>query len=1238
MGGASQNTQQASNTAQNAASSMNYGSNTGSTYGQNSGQTSTQTYAPSALAQQYLSAGTAPAAGGISQYMNPYQQQVLNSAMQQYGLQAGQTQNQIVGNAISNNALGGDRQAVAQAYGGYLNNLGAGNLASQILSQGYNTSLAASQADQARQLQAAGLSGGTTSGQSLASMLGQQLSSTLGGMNSAQASAGTSAGAGSTTTNPGLMGGIGAGLGLAGLFAKDGGSIKMADGGSADPGLAQMLQLLSMNQAPVLAPAVMQQQQAQAQQKPQSTMQAGYNSVSQPFQMGQKAGKGLSNIGASLFGSSSPTVTGDGGWQTGTQTASAVGSSGLGNTLQQAGSSLSSGLSDLGSSIGDAFSGMFASGGRTGGAPVSAPSVSAPSISMPSISMPSLSAPNVSMPNISMPSMPSVSLPWVPMPSINTGKGSGGAVRGFANGGLARLPFEDGGEADSGDLSSYLYNPPEVNPYNGGGFSPAAAPANVPSPSMPAGFSNAYVPEAFRLKPDTSEVYGEPAPWESVTNNPVGKPEVPGGLTSSISNPSLSPAGISALSSPAMQNLAEMKSAQAAEQPSAPSPITLPTALAPHEIAAQYGATSIPNGFSPTSATQTVPNPFQEGVAPVKGNQVVNDIVGVWKNQGANENAIRGMLANAKDESGFNPTLRHPDQPHWGGEAHFAHGLFQEGGAEWNKYSDWLQQNHPDGNWKDHKLQAEFTVQNLKENYPGLWDKMQNAKTPAEAAQLYLNGYEKPAEQYRMQREAAYGRGVPSIEDFASGIYNTAKSGIGAVASGAQEAGAGVAGGISTMAGKVRDTIQRGFSPDPQEQHPYKDKQDRETGSLLSRMLGINFNPLGLTQKERMALISMGGAMAATGNLGHGMMAYANSLQGTSKEERQAQLDAMRLRLMQSQIEKTDTPRIEKLKTQSGGEQIVLVDPRKGTVNPLQTGASNAQVVQDMESIPPGITGEDFIEQAKQQGYTAADLAEAKRVANYDTDISKLYGIKSDRRAYIDRLAARINPDYRPENYKAAADSTSKLASGDVSKGIRSIGRLFDETEQASSLADKTRNTKSEYANRAMWNTMPSGSEYGRSIAALGTSLNNVVDTASAVAKGGGQGAEGDAQRRAATMNQFQHPETLKAALRTEAEIGLKNGQSNLTSYNTAHGYTPDNPNYKTIMDYMTPAQQKKAIAMLGPDKIEEITGRPVAGRGAASRAQAASAPVSSFQEGQTASGPSGKKLIFHNGNWMPLQ
>ncbi len=504
MGGSSQttNSQTASNSAQNSAtnqsSQMNYGTNQGSQTAQSTGQNSTQTYDPSALGKSYLDAGTTPAINNISSYYNPYQQQVIDATMKQLGQQSGQQQAGIVGNAISNNALGGDRQAVAQQIGAtqFENQVAAPTLAN-LESQGFNTALAGANTANAQNLQAAGMAGGTTAGSTLGSTLGQSLSSTLGTMDSAQAAssaaAGANAGSGSstTTTNPGIAGDIGMGLmglsAISGFMPKtsmaDGGGVRRDAGGGVGDGsvseLMMLLRALPQIQAASL-PAQQQPQQPSGQQTKPAASSASPQNWTQMQQLGQKAGQSLGK----LFGgandavgnavSGSAPITSDGGWSTNTQpTGGALGS--LGSGLGDLGSSIGSGVGDLGSSIGSAFSGIFArDGGEISRAAGGGATVSAPNVSMPSLSGPSVSAPNVAVPQFYTPGttttskgsglfgkpvttttpesgvggvyapLPTVPLPSVPMPSTSSsgGKGSGGAVRGFAEGGdVDAVPF-----------------------------------------------------------------------------------------------------------------------------------------------------------------------------------------------------------------------------------------------------------------------------------------------------------------------------------------------------------------------------------------------------------------------------------------------------------------------------------------------------------------------------------------------------------------------------------------------------------------------------------------------------------------------------------------------------------------------------------------------------------------------------------------------------------------------------
>jgi hypothetical protein len=139
------------------------------------------------------------------------------------------------------------------------------------------------------------------------------------------------------------------------------------------------------------------------------------------------------------------------------------------------------------------------------------------------------------------------------------------------------------------------------------------------------------------------------------------------------------------------------------------------------------------------------------------------------------EAGIRGIFANIKDESGFNPSLRVADQPRWGGEAHYAHGLYQEGGQEWNNYDAWLRRNYPNTPWNDPVLQTRFLAQNLKDNYPSVWTTINNV-TPELAAQAFLHGYLKPRADMAANRARAYERGVPEIDQYADNAQPNAVS------------------------------------------------------------------------------------------------------------------------------------------------------------------------------------------------------------------------------------------------------------------------------------------------------------------------------------------------------------------------------------------------------------------------------------------------------------------------------
>jgi hypothetical protein len=153
--------------------------------------------------------------------------------------------------------------------------------------------------------------------------------------------------------------------------------------------------------------------------------------------------------------------------------------------------------------------------------------------------------------------------------------------------------------------------------------------------------------------------------------------------------------------------------------------------------AATAGVTTTPGGSAYTAPTGTTPTGSKADIASL--------IASDWGASGMSKQGIAGLLRNVSEESGFNPSSREADQPHFGGEAHFAHGLYQEGGSEWNNYSAWLTKNHPGADWRDPHLQNEFTIWNLQNRYPGVWNRMQNARTSSEAHDAFMQGYLRPA-------------------------------------------------------------------------------------------------------------------------------------------------------------------------------------------------------------------------------------------------------------------------------------------------------------------------------------------------------------------------------------------------------------------------------------------------------------------------------------------------------------
>src|SRR6516165_10112912 len=213
------------------------------------------------------------------------------------------------------------------------------------------------------------------------------------------------------------------------------------------------------------------------------------------------------------------------------------------------------------------------------------------------------------------------------------------------------------------------------------------------------------------------------------------------------------------------------------QQPASPAPSTssisygpLPSSLPANPSGTVWSGSLPPVGVTPDAVpsgsvlSAPLAPPARETAYTGNKQAVAQSVTSELRAQGFSEPAIAGILYNIGQESNFDPTLRHPDQPRYGGEAHYAHGLFQEGGDEWNTMSAQLQGR----NWQDPVEQARFVAGRLKGDignpqYAEVFRALQAARTPEEAAKVFARGYLKPADRYLSSRIADISRGIPGI-------------------------------------------------------------------------------------------------------------------------------------------------------------------------------------------------------------------------------------------------------------------------------------------------------------------------------------------------------------------------------------------------------------------------------------------------------------------------------------------
>jgi hypothetical protein len=285
--------------------------NTGSQYSaqaantaNSAGQASLAAASPyNQAAASYLSQGASPISStAIQGYENPYTQSVVNASTAEIGQQNAQQQQQVLGNAIAQGALGGDRVGLAQSALANQQDLAENQTIAGLNQSNYNQALAAAQSDATRQIQSG----------SMFSTLGSNVGSQY--LQAGQAASNADLQAGQLGANTSLQ--AGNQIGNIGASAQS----NLLSGASAQLQAGQLQQQQQQNQINAAY-----QQYTQAQQYPfqdaqyyaniaegLGTASGGTSSTTSPgpSTASQVAGLGLTGIGAYGLASNSGLTSG----------------------------------------------------------------------------------------------------------------------------------------------------------------------------------------------------------------------------------------------------------------------------------------------------------------------------------------------------------------------------------------------------------------------------------------------------------------------------------------------------------------------------------------------------------------------------------------------------------------------------------------------------------------------------------------------------------------------------------------------------------------------------------------------------------------------------------------------------------------------------------------------------------------------------------------------------------------
>ncbi len=911
-----------------------------------------------------------------------------------------------------------------------------------------------------------------------------------------------------------------------------------------------------------------------------------------------------------------------------------------------AGSGAGAAGSDMGTMAGKGSGGAvrgFASGGSAAKAGTGASVAGMPNVPMSSVSMPSMGAMqpmqplSIAMPSVSMPSVPQA---WVPQASA--GKGSGGAVRGFADGGDAGLDSADGldwtrllggqsqapaqlqEDAPSTGMAALAYAPAELStaqnvnnwlakkngedepyPAETGGRSadelfqsamnlPNAAAA--PAPVDPGAEADKYAgpmdqTTASAYTPDLTPAVSA----EGVTGNYGMSPGL-GGLAS-LSPPSTPQADLSALANatPAPQEQGQGIGAPAEQRQGPAGAVNISGPLESGERNPLQGVANISPDTNGSHSYGNLGLNSQRGASMWQFQKEYGEQFGLTAAPGTREFDNQWRAA-AMDNG---KALTAAESEYW--QKHIASPT-QEKLTRLGLPDELANDPRVLTYMADRQIQqGEGSTINHGQRIRDAADGANNAKefleNLSEADKAHLPGDFRTylgqhpgnvnglVNRIDNRLSASLGIDASPVTAPVKAVGSAIEDSIGALGRGAGDVASSAGSAVSTLGDGLKKVVSRGFdNSGDQPQHPIRGSQDQMAGGLMKDIFGVNFNPLNLTEKQRMTALSAFATMAQTGNIGAGINAGIAYQSGQNQQQRQATLDAMNLNIKLAELGK---PQVmgEEIDPNTGQAHKIYGTPNMGglpTPTWTKTGVGAAGTAAAPNYLAPEVSAEDAVKMAPPMVATLA-----KKYANYEmppATVSRKNPVNEQAIA----LAEKINPGFSQQEYKTQQALKISYGSGKDSQVNASIGQALMHMNNMYSHVGDLRNTKYPAYN-AVANAIAEQTgdvRFQKAAASFSADKTAAIEELTKAFKGTG-GSLTEVQMWEKEMSSAGSPEALEATIKEgvsllDGRMEVQADKQNRVLHTTDTGYNLLPPKGKAAYDALTGAGSAEST---GPRK-----------------------------------------------------